>query len=158
MLSGLQVDIPGVGRVLVEHLVLDVNGTLACDGLLEEGVAERLRRLRPLLQLHLLTADTFGRQAEIDRELQLQAHRLSPGDEASQKANYLRALPGAAAAIGNGANDVEMLEAAALSIAVLGPEGLCREALLAAQVLTRGPLDALDLLLEPTRLRATLRR
>jgi soluble P-type ATPase len=51
-----------------------------------------------------------------------------------------------------------MLRAAALGIAVLAGEGLAVEALLAADVLALGPSDALDLLLNPRRLAATLRR
>lgn len=51
-----------------------------------------------------------------------------------------------------------MLAAAALGIAVLGPEGLATEALQAADLVVGQVEDALDLLLHPTRLLATLRR
>ena len=60
-------------------------------------------------------------------------------------------------AVGNGANDAGMLQAAALGIAVLGPEGLAGEAWQAADVVA-GIHQALDLLLHPRRLVATLRR
>ena len=62
------------------------------------------------------------------------------------------------AAIGNGANDADMLQTAAVGIAVLGAEGLAAETLLAADVVCANPLDALDLLLNPRRLIATLRK
>jgi soluble P-type ATPase len=61
-------------------------------------------------------------------------------------------------AIGNGANDAQMLSAAALGIAILGREGLASEALQAADLVVGGIEDALDLLLHPPRLIATLRR
>ena len=61
-------------------------------------------------------------------------------------------------AIGNGANDAEMLAAAALGIAVLGPEGLATATLRAVDVVVGRIEDALDLLLQPQRLVATLRR
>ncbi len=154
----ITIEIPGRGTLRLAHLVLDVNGTLACDGVLEPGVAERIARLRERLEVHLLTADTHGGQAAIDRALSLSAVRVRPGQERAQKAAFLRALAGESAACGNGANDVAMLEAAALGIAVLGREGLCREALAAADVLCASGADALDLLLHPARLRATLRR
>jgi len=51
-----------------------------------------------------------------------------------------------------------MLQAAGLSIAILGPEGLAFDALKNADVVVASILDALDLLLRPDRLRATLRR
>ncbi len=153
----LRLTIPGRAELALHHLVLDVNGTLALDGELEEGIAPRLARLRELLEVHLLTADTHGRQAALDALLGLCAHRLQPGGEAAQKEAFARALSGGVAAIGNGANDVGMLRAASLGVAVLGGEGLCREALLAADLVCRSGCEALDLLLNPARLRATLR-
>lgn len=156
-MKGIRLCIPGGPTLRLQHLVLDVNGTLACDGKLEPGVAERLAELGQKLRVHLLTADTHGRQQAIDAELGLRATRLNPGREREQKEAYLRGLCGQAAAVGNGRNDLFMLRAASLAIAVLGPEGLCRETLLAADVLVRSPAEALDLLCHPARLVATLR-
>jgi soluble P-type ATPase len=59
----IAVDIPGYKRLRVRHLVLDYNGTLALDGRLLPGVAEALRRLHRTLEIHVLTADTFGTAA-----------------------------------------------------------------------------------------------
>ncbi|MGA8258697.1 MAG: hypothetical protein WB783_00635 [Arenicellales bacterium] len=61
------------------------------------------------------------------------------------------------AAIGNGRNDRLMLETAALGIATVQAEGAAREAILAAHVVAPGAVEALDLLLHPLRLTATLR-
>jgi P-type E1-E2 ATPase len=149
--------IPGSRTLSLQHLVLDVNGTLALDGKLEPGVAERLAELARRLEVHLLTADTHGRQREIDEALGLRGTRLRPGHEREQKETFVRALRGGVVAMGNGRNDVFMLRAADLGIAVLGGEGLASQALLAAQVLARSPAEALDLLRFPARLVATLR-
>jgi soluble P-type ATPase len=62
------------------------------------------------------------------------------------------------AAVGNGVNDVPMLRAAALGIAVLGTEGTSGELLRVATVVVRDIDDAIDLLLRPQRLVATLRK
>jgi soluble P-type ATPase len=61
------VEIPGRPKLTVEHLVLDVNGTLAQAGQLVGGVVDRLQSLRKILEIHLLTADTHGRQSEMIR-------------------------------------------------------------------------------------------
>jgi soluble P-type ATPase len=61
------------------------------------------------------------------------------------------------AAIGNGRNDRLMLGAAALGIAVIGPEGLHTEALTAADILALSIDEALGLLDDPRTLTATLR-
>jgi soluble P-type ATPase len=50
-----------------------------------------------------------------------------------------------------------MLGKAALSVAVLGDEGLSTAALGAAQIVVKDIRDGLDLLLKTDRLRATLR-
>ncbi len=155
----LELDVPGYGLLQLEHVALDVNGTLALDGTLLPGVAERLAVLRSLLTLHLITADTHGRQAEIDAELGLSAVRTQRGEpEAEQKAAYIRELGAeCVVAIGNGANDALMLKEARLAIAVLGPEGLAGAALREADIVVPDIGAALDLLLYPKRLLATLR-
>jgi soluble P-type ATPase len=51
-----------------------------------------------------------------------------------------------------------MLNTAGIGIAVLGEEGLCVETLNAADVVVRDIHNALDSLLKPQRLVATLRR
>jgi len=153
-------DIPGRATLTLEHIVLDVNGTIALDGELLPGVTERLAELRPILTIHLITADTHGRQREIDRLLGLTATLLPAGiDQADAKAALVREL-GAdrCVAIGNGANDTLMLEEAALGICVVGTEGAAVASLVNADVVVTGITDALDLLLYPRRLVATLRR
>jgi P-type E1-E2 ATPase len=156
----LEVDIPGFGSLRLAHAALDVNGTLARDGTLLSGVVERLAALRSLLTVHLITADTHGRQAEIDAALGLIAIRTRRGEpEAEQKAAFVETLGAEqVVAIGNGANDAQMFRAARLAIAIPGPEGLAAAALREADVVVPDIGAALDLLLQPKRLVATLRR
>jgi P-type E1-E2 ATPase len=156
----LSIEVPGWASLRLVHLVLDVNGTLARDGALLPGVAARIAALRDGLEPHLLSADTYGQLDAVAAELGLQAAMLERGEpEPQQKAAYVRSLGAdSVVAIGNGANDVAMLQAAALGIAVLGEEGLARAALDAADVVAGSIEGALDLLLFPTRLVATLRR
>jgi soluble P-type ATPase len=90
--------------------------------------------------------------------LRIQAKRLDPGDERKQKAEFVDGLGSqSVVAIGNGANDVEMLHRAALGIAVLGGEGLAAKCLNAADIVVPSIEVALDLLIYPKRLLATLR-
>ena len=155
----IEIGIPNRGTLRLAHLVLDVNGTIALDGSLLPGVAERLASLGRSLEIHLLTADTHGRQAEIDRALGIRAVRLAADrDQVEQKAAHVRRLgAGSVAAIGNGANDAGMLREAALGIAVVGGEGAAGAAIREADVVVLDILAALDLLLYPRRLIATLR-
>ena len=156
----IDVHIPGRGDIQLKYAVFDVNGTLATDGQLIAGIEPLIAQLRDRMEVRLLTADTHGKQIEIDRQLNLAADRLQPGGhEREQKADYVRALDAQhVVAIGNGGNDVDMLKAAAIGIAVIGHEGAAFEALAAADVVTQDVVDAIGLLLNPKRLIATLRR
>lgn len=155
----IELNIPGRGWLQLEHLVCDVNGTLAVDGKLPDGMVRALTSLRDRLNVHLLTADTYGRQERIDQQLNLTARRIKPGSEAEQKAAYVHDLGASkVVAIGQGANDVQMLQAAAVGICILSVEGTAVETLQSADLVTGNIFDALDLLEKPLRLVATLRK
>jgi P-type E1-E2 ATPase len=148
-------EVPGSDSLRLQDLVLDLNGTLSDRGELISGAAERVARLSADLHIHLLTADTLGTAAAVGRELGLSVTRIETGDD--KVAFVARLGAESTAAIGNGRNDVAMLRAARLGIAIIGPEGAASSALLAATVVCRSVIDALDLLLDDRLLVATLR-
>jgi soluble P-type ATPase len=151
----LHVSVPRGDDLRLEQLLLDVNGTLTDRGELIEGVPERLSGLHGRLVLHLLSADTFGTAGVVARALGAEFRPIRSGED---KRRYLESLGAqTCVAIGNGANDRAMLEAAALGVAVVGPEGAHATALQAADVVVSSINDALDLLAHPQALTATLR-
>jgi P-type E1-E2 ATPase len=154
----LKLDIPGYKTLSLSFLVLDYNGTIACDGHLIPGIKELLTELSQHLTIHILTADTFG---SVKKELQgipCEIVVIAKENQAKAKADYVRKLDAKeTVAIGNGRNDVLMLKKAALGIAVIQTEGCAGEALLAADVVNQNIHDALNLLRYPLRLTATLR-
>lgn len=155
----IEINIPGRGLLQLEHLVSDVNGTLAVDGQLIGGVQPMFNRLRDRLEIHLLTADTHGKQKQIDQQLNLSAVRIRPGNEAEQKRNYIELLgKSRVIAFGQGANDAAMLREAAIGVCVLSREGVAIETLLAADLLASDILEALELIENPLRIVASLRK
>jgi soluble P-type ATPase len=111
------------------------------------------------LTIHLLTADTFGRQEIIDQQLNLEAVRIEPGNEVAKKVAYVQQLGAEkVVAIGQGANDAGMLKEARLGICVISPEGLAVETLLVADLVMPDINHALELLERPLRVVAGLRR
>jgi soluble P-type ATPase len=157
--SVIELNIPGRGVIQLQHLVCDVNGTLALDGRLIDGAASALLELGDRLVLHLLTADTHGGQDTIDHQLGLQAVRIAKGAEGKAKGDYVDTLGrDTVAAIGQGANDAEMLRNAAVGICLISPEGLSTEALMAADIVADSIHSALGMLRHPMRLVASLRR
>jgi P-type E1-E2 ATPase len=155
----LEINIPGRATLQIHHLVSDVNGTLATDGQLQEGLSQIIQGLGDRLEIHLLTADTHGKQAIIDQQLGLQAVRIQPGAEAQQKAAYVRNLGAEhVIAIGQGANDAGMLKEAALGICILSPEGTATETFLASDLVTNDIFTAFNLIEKPLRIVASLRK
>ncbi len=151
-------DIPGFGPLDMAHLVLDFNGTIALDGALLPGVAERIRTLAGRMDVYVVTADTFGRVRKELAGLPCAVEVLTPGDEAEAKLAVVQRLgAGRVVAVGNGANDAAMLKEAALGLAVVGGEGAASTTVRAADVVVTDVLTGLDLLLNPLRLTATLR-
>jgi soluble P-type ATPase len=154
----IDIAIPGYGSLRLTELVCDFNGTLATAGGLAPGVRERLPRLAGELRIHVVTGDTFGTARAELAGLPCAIVVLAPEGQAEAKARFARELgtPNVIA-IGNGRNDRLLLEAAALAIGVCGREGIASEALHASDIVVPDPVAALDLLLDTTRLVATLR-
>jgi soluble P-type ATPase len=153
----LEIAIPGFKELQLHYLILDYNGTLACHGQLLSGVKDKLEGLARYLEIHVLTADTFGTVQERAAQLPARLIVIPPGDQAAAKRDHVHRLGCEhAVAMGNGRNDRLMLQAAALGICVLQGDGSAVEALMAADVVAPGILAALDLLLVPESLKATL--
>lgn len=154
----IEVAIPGYKELKLKYLVLDFNGTLSCDGKLLEGVKERLEALSEDLEIHVLTADTFGRaQAQLEG-IPCELFVLPLKGQDRGKLEYIERLGSKlTVCVGNGRNDRLMIEGAALGIAVVLDEGAAVETLMAADVVCSSIFSALDLLSNPLRLVATLR-
>ncbi len=154
----VEIGVPLREPLRLQYLIVDMNGTVALDGELLPGVRERLAALSEVLEIWLITADTQGTLSRVAPTLPVKVRPMESGLGGPQKAALLDALGAAqTAAIGNGANDAEMLGRAAVGIAVLGPEGLAAACVNAADVVAPSIEAALDLLLRPRRLVATLR-
>ncbi len=159
----IMIDLPCGISYSLDHLMLDLNGTLTFDGRFVDGVCERLIAVSRILNVHIVTADMNRNVDELALKVSdacsIDVHRLAPGRGDLQKLAYLDNLGReATASIGNGCNDVLMLKESALGICVLGPEGASTEALMVSDITFPDIRDALDIFLKPNRLIATLRK
>jgi soluble P-type ATPase len=154
----LEIDIPGFGPVMVEHLVSDFTGTLSVDGRLLPQIEAKLNKLSEMIKIHILTADTFGKAKTELKNVKCEIHILTGKNHDVQKKAFLEQLGAdGVVALGNGKNDRKMLRAARIGIAVTEGEGCAVDAILAADIQVRSALDGLDLLLNIKRCKATLR-
>ena len=150
--------IPGNREISVKHLVLDYNGTLAVDGMLIPNLKPLLNKLSEQLAIYVITADTFG---TVEKELagvDCEVVVIKPDEQDKQKEQFVASLGKEnVVAIGNGLNDALMLASAELGIVLLQAEGAAVKTLMSADVVCRTITDALELLTNPLRLKATLR-
>ena len=154
----IAIDVPGRKALHLLHGVFDFNGTLAVDGRLREGAAERLRLLAGKLNLHVMTGDTFGTARSALAGLPVRLTVVPEQNQAESKRELLQSIgPAETVAVGNGVNDRLLLADAALGIAVMGREGTASAAMNAADLVCLSVIDVLDLLIHPRRLVATLR-
>lgn len=154
----IPLDIPGWGKLTLKNIVLDFNGTIALDGVLLPGVQNKLNSISEILDVYIITADTFGTVISVCSAINCKLAVLTEKLGSYEKLKFIEGLgPQKTAAIGNGNNDVLMLEKAALGILVTGPEGSSAKALMAADLVVNDIITGLDLFLNPKRLVATLR-
>jgi soluble P-type ATPase len=151
----IEVSLPGQGALTFDYLVLDFTGTLSRGGRLLGGVCERLTALSGALRIIVMTADTRGTAATELADLPVEVRLVKSGTD---KAALVQQLgPARVVAIGNGRNDVAMVQLAAIGIAVLGDEGTAGELIRVADIVAPNIAAALDLLRDPLSLVATLR-
>lgn len=155
----IEIDVPGLTKFRLENLLLDLNGTISIDGKLIAGISGKIAELKRLLKIYIITADTHGKAQEIAEMLGLSVESVASGGEQSQKLEFVQALgSGQTVVIGNGSNDALMLRESALGICVVGQEGASFQAISNCDVLAVDIVSALDLLIFPQRLVATLRK
>lgn len=159
----IELTIPGFGPLQISHVVTDYTGTHSFKGVVRKGVRARLARLARLVEVHVLTVDTFGTVRRELGRLPLEVHFLKNGArQDKQKQRFvLKYEPKHVAAFGNGNIDRLLLktvrDAGGLAVAVDNGEGCAVDTILNSNILVHGSEQALDLLLEPNSCKATLR-
>ncbi|ASJ07175.1 HAD family hydrolase [Thermococcus pacificus] len=146
-------EVPNYGKVDFKAVLFDLNGTLGERGRINEEVKHLLERLADKYTVVVLSADTFGTLEEELKGLPVRVERVSNGVEKAEIAKGYAPY----AALGNGNNDVAMLEGAELAFCVIGPEGATVDALLASDIVVKDVRDAIAMLLDERKLIATLR-
>ena len=155
----IEITIPGRGKYTIKNVVLDLNGTIAKDGKIIGGVKEKLAMLSQKVDIFLVTADNNKNAELLTRDLPITLYKIKETEEDDQKLRVvLKKGKNNAVSIGNGCNDVSMLKESAIGICIVGGEGASAEAMMASDLVVASINDALDLLLKPHRLKATLRR
>ncbi len=149
----MRINVPNYGVVEFKSVLFDLNGTLGTSGKVPEDVKRLLEKLADRYTVVVLSADTFGTLKGEFESLPVRIERVSSGEEKAEIAGGYAPY----AAVGNGNNDVAMMESAELAFCVIGEEGATVDAMLAADILVKDVRDAIGMLLDEKKLIATLR-
>ena len=153
------IHIPSLKEINIKNILFDFNGTLAKNGKVGKKRKHLLQKICETYKVYVITADTFGSVQKELKDLNLEVIVLSSNNHTKEKKEFLKILGKEnTIALGNGKNDAKMLKSAIVSIAILGDEGCAKETLLASDIVCKSIVDAMELLLYPKRLIATLRK
>lgn len=155
----INIDIPGREVLKIKNIVFDYNGTIAEDGILIPKVKDRIYQLVDKnLNVYVLTADTNGSVRDECQGLPVSIEIFNRENASKEKKRIVESLgKDLTISIGNGFNDVDMFKSTALSIVVIGKEGCYSKAIFESDIVVLDIVDAIDLILKPNRIKATLR-
>ena len=150
---------PGMESLELHFVLIDFEGTLATDGRVHPKAKDKVNLLSKRVTVYILTKSSKEKVEETLKKMKAEIFSMTEGDSSQQKLDVLQRLgPHQTAVIGNGFDDVQIMEQAGLGMCVIGKEGSSPEAVAKADLVVTSVLDALDFLLKPLRQRATLGR
>lgn len=155
-----KIAIPKFKSLKIENIIFDMNGTIQFQGEITQKVAQRLRELKKVYNIYLISSDTRGNLDKIADELGVKYIKIKTDkmSDAEAKNKELEALgKEKTITIGNGNNDFLMLKNACLGLLIIGSEGASTQSLMNSDVVFTNPLDAIDFLLDDKAMIATLR-
>ena len=148
---------PGQEPLEIEFILIDFEGTLASDCRVHPKAKDKINLISKRVKIYILTKGDKEPLMETLQKVKAEVIHLTEGEASQGKVNLLRQLgANKTVAIGNGVDDISMIEEAGLGICVISKEGTAGEMIQKADVVVSNILDALDFLLKPLRHRATL--
>jgi soluble P-type ATPase len=153
----MKYQVTGVGEIEINTIVLDLNGTLAVNGIIPAGVEEKLNKLKELgFEIILFTGNQRGdAQVQCDR-LGIDFKQAKTSEE--KEALFLEYDVETTAAIGNARIDLGKFKHAKVSVATLQAEGIHTGILSEVDVIVPTINDALQFFIDADVFGATMRR
>lgn len=148
---------PGQEAIEINYILIDFEGTLASDGRVHPKAKDKINLLSKRTKIYILAKGEKEKIQETLRRVKAEIFFVKEEESSSQKLELLLNLgPSRSIVIGNGMDDVRMMEEAGLSMAIIGKEGISGELIQTADLIFTDIIDALDFLLKPLRQKATL--
>ncbi|HLR20485.1 MAG TPA: ATPase P [Tissierellaceae bacterium] len=154
----INLDIPGWKSISIKNIVFDYNGTLAVDGKISKSTKKRIKKLKDILNIYILTADTYGTVKEECRDLGVGIKTFPQENAGREKKRIIQELGNnITISVGNGFNDIPMSEESILSIGIIGEEGACGQIFNSCDIVVNNLENVFDILDNTDRIKATLR-
>jgi soluble P-type ATPase len=154
----IKINIPGITEASIKNVVFDMNGTLGEDGIINTFVKKLLNELSKLVDIYIITSDTFGSAKKSTEDIHAKLIIIEGGGSSDKKKELVYKLGySETVVIGNGYNDHAMFKQGLIGIGIIGSEGLAVKAALHCDIIVVKIEDAINLLLNPKKLIATLR-
>lgn len=149
----------GMESLEIQSVLIDFEGTLAIDGRVHPKSKDKVNLLSRRTTIYIVVKSSRENAEKTLKKMKVEILYVTEEDSSQQKLDLLQRLgPRQTAVIGNGLDDVRIMEQAGLGMCVIGKEGSSAEAMAKADLVFTDILDALDFLLKPLRQRATLGR
>lgn len=150
-------NVGNVGKIELNTIVLDLNGTLSVNGKVVKGAKKRLLKLEKLgYKIILFTGDQRGTAKSICDKLNIEYKITKTAKDKGKEMAKLDLKT--CVAIGNARIDIETLKMAKISILTLQSEGIHTETIKYADIIVPNINDALGLLINNDSFCATMKK
>lgn len=150
-------NVQGVGKITIDTVIFDLNGTLAVNGKLVEGVKDRIERLKNEgFRVYVVSTDHRGNGKELADDLGIE---FIYAETTNDKEDFIREFdPEMVAAIGNARVDIGLFDYARISIATMQAEGIHAAIFRFVDIIVTSVNDAIDILLDKTTFENTMKK
>jgi len=153
----ISIERPGQSNLEVDFILIDFEGTLASDRRVHPKAKDKINLLSKRTKIYILAKEEKECVEEALKKVKAEIIYLMEGKSSQQKLDWLHQLGATrTVAIGNGIDDIPMIEEAGFSICIMSKEGTSSEAMKKSDAVFINIFDALDFLLKPIRQKATL--
>lgn len=153
----LSYNVPGVGYIEIDTLVVDSNGTMTIRGEIVPGVIEKIHQLQSLgVNMVMISSDQRGNARDLALSSGITYYEANNSRE---KEDILLSLGSKkVAAIGNARIDIGLFVQSIISVATLQSEGIHKDIIDHVDVIVPSVNDALDFFLDKDTFIATMKR
>lgn len=153
----LNYNVPGVGNITIDTLVVSSNGSITVKGVIVPGVIEKINQLQALgVNVIMISADQRGNARNLALSCGIPFYKA---ENSRAKEDVLLSLDSNnIATIGNSRIDIGLFVQSIVSVATLQSEGIHKDIIARVDVILPSIIDALDFFIDEDTFIATMKR